>query len=161
MRRVLHRVGWIGLTLVGALMLFAVASDLANDRKSGLPVDHAGTFAKLAGQPFAQLRASSSGVARYVTDLEVGYALHELTFAALFLVLVLIPLRRGQAWAWWGCWAVMIANVGYAVTFGAHDSTILARSLVAVIAVPVFLVLCAPTALSSPRPAALPAAPAG
>jgi hypothetical protein len=148
MTRLLHRIGWIGLTLVGALMVFAVASDLAADYKTGIPSDHAGTFSKLAGQPFA---AVSPGVARYVTNLEVGYALHELTFALLFLVLVLIPLRRGRAWAWWACWAVMIANIGYTATFGVHDSTILTRSLIADIAVPVFLLLCAPTALRRGR----------
>lgn len=150
MSRILHRVGWIGLTLVGALMLFAVASDLSGDHGSGLPTDHAGTFTKLAGRSFATVKAASPGVARYITNLEVGYALHELTFAALFLSVVLIPLRRGRAWAWWTCWAIMIANVGYAVTFGGHDSTILGRSLVAVIVVPILLALCAPTALRRP-----------
>jgi hypothetical protein len=147
MTRVLHRIGWIGLTLVGALMLFAVASDLTADHRTGIPSDHAGTFAKFAGQPFATVASSSPGVARYLTNLEVGYALHELTFAVLFLVLVLLPLRQGRTWAWWTCWAVMIANVGYTATFGAHDSMILRRSLAADIAVPVFLLLCAPAVL--------------
>jgi hypothetical protein len=151
MTRLLHRIGWIGLTLVGALMVSAVASDLAADHKTGIPSDHAGTFAKLAGQPFASVVSSSPGVARYVTTLEVGYALHELTFAALFLVLVLGPLRRGRAWAWWACWAVMIANIGYTATFGVHDSTILARSVAADVAVPVFLLLCAPRVLGRRR----------
>jgi hypothetical protein len=145
MTRVLHRIGWIGLTLVGALMVFAVASDLSADHGTGIPTDHTGTFTKLAGQPFSALVSSSPGVARYVTTLEVGYALHELTFAVLFLVLVLVPLRRGRVWAWSACWAVMIANIGYTATFGGHDSTIFARSLAADVAVPVFLLLCAPT----------------
>jgi hypothetical protein len=147
MTKLLHRIGWIGLTLVGALMVFAVASDLAADHKTGIPSDHVGTFSKLAGQPFAAVASSSPGVARYVTTLEVGYALHELTFALLFLVLVLVPVRRGRAWGWWACWAVMIANIGYTATFGAHDPTILTRSLAADVAVPVFLLLCAPRAL--------------
>jgi hypothetical protein len=151
MARLLHRVGWIGLTLIGALMLFAVASDLAADRQTGIPGDHSGTYAKLAGHPFADLVSSSPGVARYVTNLEVGYALHELTFAVLFLVLVLVPLRRGQRWAWFTGWAVMIANIGYTATFGGHDSTIFTRSLVADIAVPVLLLLCAPTVFSPSR----------
>jgi hypothetical protein len=133
--------------LVGALMVFAVASDLAADHKTGIPTDHTATFSKLAGQPFSSLVLSTPGVARYVTNLEVGYALHELTFAVLFLVLVLVPLRRGRMWSWLTCWAVMIANIGYIATFGVHDSTIFARSLAADIAVPVFLLLCAPTVL--------------
>ena len=144
MTKLLHRIGWIGLTLVGAFMVFAVVSDLTADHRTGLPTDHAGTFTKLAGQPFAEVRASSPGVAHYVTNLEVGYALHELTFVALFLALVLVPLRRRQIWAWWTAWAMMIANLGYTFTFGRHDSAILGRSLIADVAVPVFLLLCVP-----------------
>jgi hypothetical protein len=144
MTKVLHRIGWIGLTLVGALMVFAVVSDLTADHRTGLPTDHAGTFTKLAGRPFAEVTASSPGIAHYVTNLEVGYALHELTFAALFLALVLVPLRRRDPWAWWTAWAVMIGNLGYTFTFGRHDSTILGRSVIADVAVPVFLMLCAP-----------------
>lgn len=45
----------------------------------------------------------------------------------------------GQRWAWWVCWAVMIANLGYTLTFGQHDPQILRRSLTADIAVPLLL----------------------
>jgi hypothetical protein len=99
----------------------------------------------LGGRPVVRRGpAVHPGVARYLTTFEVGYALHELTFVALFLALVLIPLRRRQAWAWWACWAVMIANLGYTFTIGRHDPTTLARSLIADIAVPVLLSLCVP-----------------
>lgn len=70
--KALHRIGWIGRTLIGALMLFAVSSDLAADHRSGLPKDHAGTFTKLAGHPFTDIHATAPGVARYITNLEVG-----------------------------------------------------------------------------------------
>jgi hypothetical protein len=76
--------------------------------------------------------------------MEVGYALHELTFVVLFVCIVLVPLRRRQPWAWWACWAVMTANLGYTFTLARHDSTILGRSLIADIAVPALLLLCAP-----------------
>ena len=147
MRRMLHRIGWIGLTVVGAFLLFGVAADLTSDHRTGLPTDHAATFTALAGHSFASTVQATPGVARYVTTLEVGYALHEATFALLFLALVVCGVRRRQPWTWWSCWAVMIADVGYSVTFGRHDPTILARSLIAVIAVPVFLLLCAPRVL--------------
>jgi hypothetical protein len=71
-----------------------------------------------------------------------------LTFVVLFLALVLIPLRR-QPWAWWTCWAIMIANLGYTFTIARHDSTILTRSLIADIAVSVFLLLCAPAVFTN------------
>jgi hypothetical protein len=155
--KVLHRVGWIGLTLIAAFLLFAVANDLRADHSTGIPVDHAGAFSALAGQSFDTVRQATPGVARYVTTMEVGYALHELTFVVLFLALVLIPLRRRQPWAWWTCWAVMIANLGYTFTIARHDSTIMSRSLIADIAVPILLLLCAPAifaALGATRTAA-------
>ena len=40
---------------------------------------------------------------------------------------------------WPGMTCPVIANLGYTVTFGAHDHAILARSLVADIALPVLL----------------------
>jgi hypothetical protein len=144
MTKILHRVGWIGLTLIAALLLFAVANDLRADRSPGIPVDHSGAFTALAGQSFDSVHQSAPGVARYITALEVGYALHELTFAALFFAIVLVPLRRKQRWAWWTCWAIMIANLGYTFTIARHDPTIMSRSLIADIAVPVLLLLCAP-----------------
>jgi hypothetical protein len=151
MSRILHRIGWIGLTVVGALMVFAVASDLRSDHSPGLPQDHQGTFTAVAGQSWANFVHASPGAAHYITRLEVGYALHELTFAALFLLIALIPLRRGATWAWWGCWAIMIAEVGYYATFGAQDPSIHARSLIAVIAVPVLLALSAPWIFAADR----------
>jgi hypothetical protein len=92
------------LTLIAAFLLFAVANDLRADHSTSLPFDHAGAFTAVAGQSFDAVRQSTPGVARYITTMEVGYALHELTFVVLFLALVLIPLRRRQAWAWWTCW---------------------------------------------------------
>jgi hypothetical protein len=144
MKKILHRIGWIGLTVIGAFLLFAVANDLRADRSAGIPVDHAGAFEAVAGQSFDAVRQATPGVAQYITTMEVGYALHELTFAVLFLALVLIPLRRRQAWAWWACWAVMIANLGYTFTIARHDSPIMSRSLIADVAVPILLLLCAP-----------------
>lgn len=151
MAKLLHHIGWIGLTVIAALLLFAVANDLRADNASGIPVDHTTAFTAVAGQSFDTVRQATPGVARYITTIEVGYALHELTFVALFLALVLIPLRRRQAWAWWSCWAIMIANLGYTFTIARHDSTTMTRSLIADIAVPVLLLLCAPAVFGAKR----------
>lgn len=75
----------------------------------------------------------------YVTLLETGYALHELVFGILFLVIVAVPLRRGRWWAWWLAWVVLLADLGYTLTFGRHDSTVFSRALIADIALPVLL----------------------
>jgi hypothetical protein len=64
-------------------------------------------------------------VAQYVTLLERGYALYELAFTILFLIIVIIPFRERRWWARSACWTVMIAYLGYLLTFGVHDHTIL------------------------------------
>jgi hypothetical protein len=130
---------WVGLILLGAFNIYAAVADLAATVGTGLPSDHTGTFAAVTGRTWASFQAAQPGAAHYVTLLERGYALHELTFAILFLLIVAIPLRAGQRWAWWACWTVLIAYLGYTFTFGVHDSTILARSLIGVIALPVLL----------------------
>jgi hypothetical protein len=148
-QRVLMRISWVGLTLIGLLFLVAPTLDIINTHEHGLPSDHATTFTKLAGSGFADVQAASPGVAHYVSTLEYGYALHELTFGLLFIALVLIPLRQGQRWAWFACWAVMTASIGYSATFGSHDPTILGRSLVTDIGVPLLLLLAVPTVLGA------------
>lgn len=135
---------WVLLLVLGVFFLFAVASDLAADTRTGLPTDHTGTFKSLAGMTWPVAKQTVHGTTKYITLLEVAYAFHELVFAILYLVIVAIPFRRGMRWAWWACWAVEIANVAYLLTFGSHDSTILARALIAVIALPVLLVAAAP-----------------
>jgi hypothetical protein len=134
-----HTASWIGLGLLGAFNLYGAAADLAATAGTGLPSDHTGTFTAVTGRAWASFKAAQPGAAQYITLAERGYALHELVFALLFLAIVAIPLRAGQRWAWWACWAVLIAYVGYTLTFGVHDHAILARSLIGVIALPVLL----------------------
>lgn len=139
------KVAWIVLLVLSAFLVLAPLLDIASDHSSGLPSDHHAAFAELTGQSWNAAKAGTPGVAKYVTQLEYGYALHELTFALLFLAIVVVPFRRRQTWAWWACWAVMIANVGYAVTIAHYDSTLLRRSLIGVIALPVVLLVFAPS----------------
>jgi hypothetical protein len=140
-----HRTrGWAaaGLALLLLLALFYVfgaASDLAAVASHDLPPDHRDTFASLAGGSFGLATPAAPGVASYILVLERGYALHELTFALLFIVILIFPFRRRQRWAWWAAWLPVIANLGYTVTFGAHDQAILTRSLVADVALPALL----------------------
>jgi hypothetical protein len=73
----------IGLILLGAFNIYAAAADLAPTAGTGLPSDHTGTFAALTGRTWASFKAAQPGAAHYVTLLERGYALHELTFATI------------------------------------------------------------------------------
>jgi hypothetical protein len=135
---------WILLALIGLFNIFASVNDFVATKNSGLPSDHIGTFGKLSGTTWAGFKAAHSGAASYISLLERGYALHELTFAILFLAVLAIPFRARQRWAWWTCWALLIAYLGYALTFGAHDSAILPRSLIGAIGLPVLLIVSAP-----------------
>jgi hypothetical protein len=144
-------IAWIGLTVLGVFFLFAPVMDVLGTYSHGLPSDHTGTFAKLAGLPIGAEKAQSPGTAHYIATLEYGYALHELTFGLLFLAVVLFAFRPGQRWAWFACWAVLVASLGYTFTFGAHDSTILGRSLIADIALPVLLLVSAPSFFRTPN----------
>jgi hypothetical protein len=137
-------VAWVLLLLLGAFYLFAPLSDLRADATTGLPADHRGTFMNVAGSTWDMVRQSAAGITTYVTLLEVAYAVHELVFGILFLLIVAIPFRRRQRWAWWACWVVMLANITYSLTFGRHDRTILYRSLVADILLPILLLLHIP-----------------
>ncbi len=142
----------LGLLLVLALFyLFGAVSDLAAVASHNLPPDHRATFAKLAGTSFTHFRAAAPGAAVYISLLERGYAFHELTFALLFIVLLAMPFRQRQRWAWWAAWLPVIANLGYTFTFGVHDQAILARSLIADIALPVLLLAHIPAFFSPPR----------
>lgn len=132
------------LVLFAMFNVFAAVMDLIATADAGLPGDHTGTFRTLAGRSWESVKAAQPGTARYVTLLERGYALHELTFAILFIVIAAIPFRAGRRWAWWSCWAVLIAYGGYAATFGAHDAVIWPRSLIGVIGLPLVLLACIP-----------------
>ncbi|MGH3122526.1 MAG: hypothetical protein ACRDND_16070 [Streptosporangiaceae bacterium] len=133
------RAGLALLLLLALFYVFGAASDLAAVASHNLPPDHRGTFASLTGGSFSHVKAAAPGVASYILVLERGYALHELTFALLFIVILLVPFRRRQHWAWWAAWLPVISNLGYTLTFGAHDQAILTRSLIADIALPILL----------------------
>lgn len=64
-----------------------------------------------------------------------------------------MPFRRRQLWPWWACWTPAIANAGYTLSFGAHDSMILSRSLIALIGMPLLLLIHIPAFLTRHRQA--------
>ncbi len=130
---------WVGLLLLGGFYGLGAVNDLLADARTGLPADHTGTFTAVAGSGWATARHTAPGITAYITLLERGYALHELVYAILFLTILAIPFRHRHRWAWFACWTPTIANLGYALTFGTHDTTIGYRSLIALIALPLLL----------------------
>ncbi len=143
-----HLVAWILLLLLALFPVVASVADLVSDFGTGLPADHQATFSAIAGQSWSSTVDSGQAVAAYITLLERGYAIHELVFGILFLVIVAIPLRHGQWWAWWLAWIVLVANLGYTVTFGQHDPTVFSRALIADVALPLLLLAQLPWMLN-------------
>lgn len=137
-------VAWILLLLLGALFLFGSLSDLVADARSGLPSDHLDAFSTIAGVTWNSAKLSSPGITHYITSLEIAYAVHELVFGLLFLIIVAIPFRRRARWAWWACWIPMLANLTYAFTIGHYGTTTLVYSLIADVALPVLLLIHVP-----------------
>ena len=135
------RVAWVLLLILSAFPVAASAADLVGIGKTGLPADHAAAFASVAGATWIAAKAASPGVASYVTLLEYGYAVHEFVFGLLFLLIVAVPVRRGATWAWFACWTVLIADIGYSLTFGRYDLTLLRQSLIADISLPILLLV--------------------
>jgi hypothetical protein len=140
---------WIGLAGLGVLTILLSLLDLAGDLSVGLPSDHRAAFLSLAGSVWT---THASGPGAYVTVLEEGYAIHELAFGLLLLLVAAIPLRLGRRWAWVACWTLPLAIVGYATLIGSHDATIL-RYAVAELVVFLVFILAAVPAVFVPRPA--------
>lgn len=73
-------------------------------------------------------------------------AVHELAFALLFLVVAAIPLRRGDRWAWWCSWLIILPLARYAAVFGPHDHLNLIAAISAIAIVALALLALRPTA---------------
>ena len=146
-------VAWVLLLLLGAFFIFAPLSDLAADFGVGMPTDHMGTFQALAGQPWSAAKSASVGITNYINALEIAYAVHELVFGILFILVLVFPFRKRARWAWWACWAPLLADIAYMLSFGIHDPTIFARSLIGSFALPVLLAVSAPAFFFSKRAA--------
>ncbi len=137
-------VAWILLLLLGALFGFASLSDLAADLRTELPTDHLEAFRVLTNQNWQTVQQQTPQFTHYITTLEIAYAVHELVFALLFLMIVIFPFRQRKRWSWWTCWVPMLANLTYTLTLAHFSSTTLTYSLVADIALPVLLLIHIP-----------------
>jgi len=143
-------VAWIFLLLLGAFFLFAPVSDLVADAGTGLPSDHLDAFHAITGMSWVSAQQASPQITRYVTLLEVTYAVHELVFGLLFLIIVAIPFRRRIRWAWWACWVPMLANLTYTFAIAHYSTKTLTYSIIADVALPGLLLLHVPAFFGRP-----------
>jgi hypothetical protein len=145
-------VAWILLLVLGALFLFGSLSDLLADWSSGLPSDHLDAFRTISGVTWSSAKLSSAWITHYITSLEIAYAVHELVFGLLFIIIVAIPFRQRARWAWWACWVPVLANLTYIFTLGHYGTTTLVYSLIANVALPVLLLLHIPAFFGHAKP---------
>jgi hypothetical protein len=95
-------------------------------------------------------KLSSPRITQYTTLLEITYAVHELVFGLLFLIIVAIPFRRRARWTWWACWIPMLANLTYTLTIAQYSTHTLIYSLIADVVLPVLLLLHVPAFFRQP-----------
>lgn len=135
-------VAWVALLAVGAFLAIGAAFDLPIDARGRLPGDHDSTFRALTGTTWQHAASVPQSAAPYATHMEIAYSAYELLFAVVILVVIAIPLRRGERWAWWCGWMIVLPIAAFAWVFGAHDSgNMVTAIVVATIAVLALLVL--------------------
>jgi hypothetical protein len=103
----LRRNSWWGLVAVATLLvlfgLFHVTSGAGAD--PAIPL-------ALTGLTLAELRAESAiglELFDFVTRVN-GWSL--ILLGGLLLVILLVPFRRGERWAWWTMWAIPARSTG-------------------------------------------------
>ena len=131
--------------LGGAFLAIGAVFDLATDAAGKLPADHASTFKAVTSLTWQQATAVAHPVTPYVTRAEAGYAAYELLFGALLFVVAAIPLRRGERWAWWCCWVLVLAFAAFATLFGVHNTADMGAAIVAGLLVALALIALLPT----------------
>jgi hypothetical protein len=127
-----------------AFLAIGAVFDLATDARGQLPGDHSAAFRAVTGTSWQHAASIAHPATSYVTRAEAGYAAYELLFAALILTVGAIPLRRGERWAWWCCWLIILAFATFAALFGAGDRGNLGAAIAAAILVAVALLVLRP-----------------
>lgn len=97
----LRRNGWWGLFAIGLVLVVFGFTDIA----SGAAAD-VGIPEGLTGKTIAELEAESPdayGMFDFLARVN-GWSL--VLLGALIAVIVAIPFRRGERWAWWAAWAL-------------------------------------------------------
>jgi hypothetical protein len=114
----LQTAAWVLLLCIGAFLALGSIYDLLTAARGQLPSDHVASFTAVTGSSW-----QDASTAPYITRVEADYAIYELLFAAIFLVVAAIPLRRRERWAWWTCWLILVPELAFAIVFGANAPT--------------------------------------
>jgi hypothetical protein len=120
MAKKLRMVSWIVLTLFGVLLLLGAVGSAATAMTRG--PDQFGTVT------MDELTGGNNEVMGILYARRLTAAAYASGFSVLFLLIVLIPYRRGEVWAWWalligtcvtaGLYILRVPTIG--VTIGAE-----------------------------------------
>ena len=99
-----EKYAWLIPFAMGITLLIAVIAVFIAPRTI---IESSGSaFESLTGTTFAQMLASSPGVASYIYYLIRTFAFFEAGFLAFLTVLSATAYRRGERWAWYLTWLV-------------------------------------------------------
>ena len=103
----LRTVSWVILALMGAVILLISCASAYLAYRGDYPI---------GGVPVAEVAAGREGVLTALRGIRGTSAAYAAGYAVLYLVTVLGPYRRGEAWSWWAllAGALTIALVGLA-----------------------------------------------
>ena len=108
----LQRNSWWGLVAIAAMLLLFGVLDVS----AGVEADPAIPLG-LSGLTLDELRAESA-IGLYLFDFMTrtnGWSL--VLLGGLLMVILLVPFRRGERWAWWTMWAIPVWAAGVAVLY--------------------------------------------
>ena len=100
MAKILRIISWVLLTLLCAMtLLFSVGS---------AGVGYSNGEDQFGEMTLAELTQGNEQVAKLIHGRRITAASFAAAYATLLLLVVLIPYRRGEVWAWW---AILIATL--------------------------------------------------
>ena len=104
MAKKLRIVSWIVLTLFGVLLLLGAVGSAATAMSRG--PDQFGTVT------MDELTGGNDEVIGILYARRLTAAAYASGFSVLFLLIVLIPYRRGEVWAWWALLCSVVVLLG-------------------------------------------------
>ena len=105
----LRRHAWWGLLALGVIFVMFGVTDMASGAAADVAIPQG-----LTGKTIHELEAESPdayGLFDFMTRVN-GWGL--VLLGVLLTLIVLIPYRRGERWAWWALWLLPIGFVGSA-----------------------------------------------
>jgi len=100
MAKILRVISWVLLALLGVMTLLGAVASASVGYSNGED--------QFGDQTLTELTQGNEQVAKLIHGRRITAASFAAAYAVLFLMVVLIPYRRGEIWSWW---AILIATL--------------------------------------------------